>query len=89
MKSENKYLVYFLIVFTIIFALLLRIYLLPKEGQIYYRDFSSHFHDMKIHYESNTIPHLGARFEMGSLHDNSKPRVPGGFFICIFFYVIN
>lgn len=80
METKNQYLVYFLIVFTIIFALLLRIYLLPKEGQIYYRDFSSHFHDMKIHYESNTIPHLGARFEMGSLHDNSKPRVPGGFF---------
>lgn len=80
METKNKYLVYFLVVFTVIFSLILRIYLFPKEGQSYYRDFSSHFYDMKIHYESNTIPHLGARFEMGSLHDNSQPRVPGGFF---------
>ena len=80
LKSYNKYLVYILIIFVIIFSIALRIYSFPRDGQNYYRDFSSHFYDMKIHYESNTFPHLGARFEMGDLNDNSQPRVPGGFF---------
>lgn len=77
---NNKYLVYILIISVLIFSLGLRIYSLSRDGQIYYRDFSSHFYDMKIHYENNYLPHLGARFEMGALFDNSEPRVPGGFF---------
>lgn len=77
---NKKYLVYILIISIVTFSIGLRIYSFPRDGQNYYRDFSSHFHDMKIHYESNTFPHLGARFEMGDLNDNSQPRVPEGFF---------
>ncbi|MEI0518075.1 hypothetical protein [Brachyspira murdochii] len=80
LKSYSRYLVYVLIIFVIIFSVVLRIYSFPRDGQEYYRDFSSHFYDMKIHYENDEFPHLGARFEMGSLFDNSEPRVPGGFF---------
>lgn len=75
---------YLLVIITFISALCLRIYALGKDGSDYYRDFSSHFYDMKIHYENNTFPVLGARFEMSSLNDKSSPRVPGGFFYAHF-----
>ncbi len=46
----NNYLVYILIIFIIIFSIGLRIYPLPREGQSYYIDFSSHYYFLILLY---------------------------------------
>ena len=37
LKNDNKYLVYVLIIFVVIFSVGLRIYSFPRDGQNYYR----------------------------------------------------
>lgn len=78
-KKLISYLSVSLIIITFIFATYDRIYNFPKAGSDFV-DFTSHFYDMKKYYESGQIPVTGARFYMGSLNDESAPRVPGGFF---------
>lgn len=69
----------FLIVFTIFVSIVSRVITFDKIG-LSGADATQHHYEMKKYYESNTWPVMGSRFEMGPLLDESKPKVPGGFF---------
>ncbi|WP_295159707.1 hypothetical protein [uncultured Brachyspira sp.] len=68
-----------LLIISVCLTVFTRIYSFPKAGTDFI-DFLTHFYDMKKHYDNNTIPKVGARFQMGPLTQEIAPRVPGGFF---------
>ena len=80
-KTNNK--IFFSLIILAIVILVstigLRVIVFDKIG-INIVDFSQHFYEMKLHYETNTIPTRGSKFEMSSILDNTRPRVPGGLF---------
>ena len=68
-----------LLIISICLTIFTRVYSFPRAGTDFV-DFISHFYDMKKHYDNDTIPIVGARFQMGPLTQEIAPRVPGGFF---------
>ncbi|ADG72648.1 hypothetical protein [Brachyspira murdochii] len=68
-----------LLIISICLTIFTRVYSFPKAGTDFV-DFLTHFYDMKKYYDNNTIPTVGARFQMGPLTQEVAPRVPGGFF---------
>ena len=80
--NNNKTTIYisiFLLMISISLTIFTRVYSFPKAGTDFV-DFLTHFYDMKKYYDNNSIPVVGARFQMGPLTEEVAPRVPGGFF---------
>ena len=78
-KKITLYISIILLVISVSLTVFTRIYSFPKAGTDFI-DFLTHFYDMKKYFDSDTIPTIGARFEMGPLTKEVAPRVPGGFF---------
>ncbi|MEI0446784.1 hypothetical protein R4J03_06955 [Brachyspira intermedia] len=77
--KTTLYISIFLLIISISLTIFTRIYSFPKAGTDFI-DFLTHFYDMKRYYDNNSMPAVGARFQMGPLTEEVAPRVPGGFF---------